>query len=151
MLCRYSPELIGKLSDLIQSVKAQGLAGVIVKRRDSRHEPRQRSGAWRKMRVNHGQELVIAGYTQSAHNFDAPIIGYYDQDKIIYAARTRNGFTPASRASLFKKMKPLEIRECPLTNLPEKTAGRWGAGLTAVKMTDFWWLKPVLVGQFEFV
>ena len=67
------------------------------------------------------------------------------------AARTRNGFTPASRVQLFKKLKPLEIDECPFANLPEKKAGRWGAGLTAAKMEECRWLKPVLVGQFEFV
>jgi len=48
-------------------------------------------------------------------------------------------------------MKPLEIAECPFANLPEKKAGRWGAGLTAAKMTECRWLKPQLVGQFEFV
>jgi len=36
---RYSPELEGNLADLIQSVKAQGLEGLIAKRRDSRYEP----------------------------------------------------------------------------------------------------------------
>ena len=69
----------------------------------------------------------------------------------MYAARTRNGFTPASRAELFKKLKPLEISECPFANLPEKKAGRWGAGLTAAKMAECRWLKPQLIGQFEFV
>ena len=44
----------------------------------------------------------------------------------MYAARTRNGFTPASRAELFKKIKPLEIRDCPFANLPEKKAGPVG-------------------------
>jgi len=34
------------------------------------------------------------------------VIGYYDGDKLMYVARTRNGFTPASRAELFKKIKP---------------------------------------------
>jgi ATP-dependent DNA ligase len=63
----------------------------------------------------------------------------------------RNGFTPASRVELFKKLKPLEIKECPFTSLPEKKAGRWGAGLTAAKMTECRWLKPVLVAQFEYV
>ena len=62
-----------------------------------------RSGSWQKMRVNHGQEFVIAGYTSSLKNFDALVIGYYDGGKLIYAARTRNGFTPASRMQLFKK------------------------------------------------
>jgi hypothetical protein len=37
---------------------------------------------------------------------------------------------------LFKKLKPLEIGECPFANLPEKKAGRWGAGLTAAKMEE---------------
>jgi hypothetical protein len=73
-------------------------------------------------------------------NFDALVIGYYDSDKLIYAARTRNGFTPASRAVLFKKLKPLETKECPFANLPEEKAGRWGAGLTAAKMPECRWL-----------
>ena len=60
---RYSPVLDGSLKDLIQSVKAQGLEGLVAKRRDSHYEPGMRSGAWQKMRVNQGQELVIAGYT----------------------------------------------------------------------------------------
>jgi len=71
--------------------------------------------------------------------------------KLMYATRTRNGFTPASRIELFKKLKPLEIEDCPFANLPEKKSGRWGVGLTAAKMADCQWLQPVLVGQFEFV
>jgi ATP-dependent DNA ligase len=79
------------------------------------------------------------------------VIGYYQDGKLMYAARTRNGFTPASRAELFKRVKPLEIAECPFANLPEKKAGRWGAGLTASKMVECRWLKPQLVAQFEYV
>jgi len=94
---------------------------------------------------------VIAGYTPSPKNFDALVIGYYEGPKLMYAARTRNGFTPASRTELFKKLKPLEIPGCPFANLPEKKAGRWGAGLTAAKMAECRWLKPQLIGQFEFV
>jgi bifunctional non-homologous end joining protein LigD len=41
--------------------------------------------------------------------------------------------------------------ECPFANLPEKKAGRWGVGLTATKMEGCRWLKPLLVGQVEFV
>jgi ATP-dependent DNA ligase len=139
---RYSPILQGRLNDLVHSVKAQRLEGLIAKRRDSKYEAGLRSGAWLKMRVNAGQEFVIGGYTPSLKNFDALVIGYYDGPKLIYAARTRNGFTPASRAQLFKKLKRLEIDECPFANLPEKKAGRWGAGLTAAKMEECRWLRP---------
>jgi ATP-dependent DNA ligase len=103
------------------------------------------------MRVNQGQEFVIAGYTPSLKNFDALITGYYEGDRLIYAAQTRSGFTPASRAELFRKIKPLEIKQCPFANLPERKAGRWGADLSAAKMAECRWLKPQLVAQFEFV
>jgi|SRR5215467_14355613 len=148
---RYSPELQASLPDLIHSVKAQGLEGLVGKRRSSKYEPGLRSGSWQKMRTNQGQEFVIAGYTPSQKNFDALVIGYYEGGKLMYAARTRNGFTPSSRAELFKKTKSLEIADCPFANLPEKKAGRWGAGLTASKMNECRWLKPSLVAQFEFV
>jgi bifunctional non-homologous end joining protein LigD len=147
---KYSSELHARLTDLIPAAKEQGVEGLIAKRRDSRYEPGERSGAWQKMRLNQGQEFVIGGYTPSPRNFDALIIGYYEGAELLYAARTRNGFSPASRAGLFRKVKPLEVKECPFSNLPEKKAGRWGAGLTAAKMVECRWLKPVLVGQFEF-
>jgi bifunctional non-homologous end joining protein LigD len=55
--------LDARLSDLVHSVKAQGLEGLVAKRRDSLYEPGERWGAWLKVRVNRGQEFVIAGYT----------------------------------------------------------------------------------------
>jgi bifunctional non-homologous end joining protein LigD len=148
---RYTGELKAGLRDLIHSVKAQGLEGLVAKRRNSKYEPGVRSGAWMKMRVNRGQEFVIAGYTIGTKTFDAVVIGYYEGDRLIYSARTRNGFTPATRNQLFKKFATLEIPACPFANLPEARSGRWGEGLTKAKMAQCRWLKPVLVGQFEFV
>jgi DNA ligase D-like protein (predicted ligase) len=147
---RYSPELKGRTADLIQSIRAQGLEGLVAKRRDSIYEPGGRSGVWRKMRINQGQEFVIGGYTVGGQTFDAVVYGYYDAQKLIYAARTRNGFTPALRADLMQRFRALETDKCPFDNLPEARTGRWGAGLTAAKMGDCRWLKPVLVGHFEF-
>jgi len=46
-----------------------------------------------KMRVNRGQEFVIGGYTRGPRTFDALIFGYYEGKKLMYVARTRNGFT----------------------------------------------------------
>jgi bifunctional non-homologous end joining protein LigD len=148
---RYSAPLDADLPVLIQSVKVHGFEGLVAKRCTSVYEPGLRTGAWRKMRVNRGQEFVIGGYTRSTKTFDALIFGYYEGDRLTYAARTRNGFTPVTRAQLFKKFKGLEIRDCPFVNLPEARSGRWGQGLTKAKMAECQWLKPVLVGQFEFL
>jgi DNA ligase D-like protein (predicted ligase) len=122
---RYSPILDASLKDLIASVKAQGLEGLVAKRRGSAYQPGERSGAWMKMRVNAGQEFVIGGYTLGGATFDALVFGYYDGDKLIYAARTRNGFTPKLRAELLKRFKPLETKECPFTNLRDSLRRKW--------------------------
>jgi DNA ligase D-like protein (predicted ligase) len=147
---RYSVELKASLADLIASVKAQGLEGLVAKRPSSLYEAGQRSGSWQKMRINRGQEFVIGGYTVSERNFDALIFGIYQNAGLQYIARTRNGFTPALRQKLFDSFRSLHTEKCPFVNLPEKRAGRWGQGLTIAKMKDCRWLKPKLVGQFEF-
>jgi bifunctional non-homologous end joining protein LigD len=148
---RQSPQLNAGLAEVIGAVRAQGLEGIVAKRLDSRYESGQRSGAWRKMRINRGQEFVIGGYSIGGKHFDALIFGYYQGDELMYAARTRNGFTPASREQLFRRFRGLATDVCPFVNLPQTSAGRWGQGLTAEKMEDCRWLKPELVGQFEFV
>jgi bifunctional non-homologous end joining protein LigD len=79
------------------------------------------------------------------------VFGYYDGPRLIYAARTRNGFTPSSREALFRKFEGLETAEFPFVNLSEARNGRWGECLTAEKMKDYVWLKPVLVAAFEFL
>jgi DNA ligase D-like protein (predicted ligase) len=147
---RYAPPLDAELPVLLESVKAQGLEGLVAKRLDSRYEPGRRSGAWQKMRVNRGQEFVVGGYTLGAP-FDALVFGYYDGGRLMYAGRTRNGFTRVGRHQIFKRFRGLEINECPFVNLPETKSGRWGVGLTAAKMRDCRWVKPVLVAQIEFL
>lgn len=62
-----------------------------------------------------------------------------------------SGHTPAVREQLHQHFRGLETQEYPFANLPEARAGRWGEGLTAAKMKNCRWLKPILVGQFEFV
>ena len=148
---RESSQLSASLPDLITAVEAHGFEGIVAKRLDSPYEAGRRSGAWLKMRVNQGQEFVIGGYTPGARNFDALIFGYYEGDKLLYAARTRNGFTPVARVQLYRRFRDLEVPECPFWNLPELRSGRWGQGLTAEKMKQCRWVKPVLVGQVEYL
>jgi hypothetical protein len=61
----------------------------------------------------------------------------------MYAGRTRNRFTPASRDQLIRKFALLEWEECPLANLSEARSGCRVEGLTAEKMKECRWL-PIL-------
>jgi ATP dependent DNA ligase C terminal region len=133
---RYSVALEASLPRLIRSAREQGFEGLVAKQRKSLYEAGKRTGAWQKMRINRGQEFVIGGYTLAPKNFDALIFGYYEGHRLVYVARTRNGFTPALRDELFRSFRGLRIEKCPFANLPEARSGRWGVGLTAEKMKE---------------
>jgi bifunctional non-homologous end joining protein LigD len=126
--------------DLLAAVREQGLEGIIGKRKDSVYQPGKRSGAWIKYRVNRGQEFVIGGYFPGPHGFDSLIVGYYDGEKLMYVARTRNGFVPASRRQVFSKLKHLVTPTCPFVNLPETRRSRFGEELNAEKMKKAVWV-----------
>ena len=146
----FSDSFPADAEKMISAVRAQGLEGIVAKQRNSLYEPGRRNGAWLKMRIGGGQEFVIGGYTPSPRNFDAILVGYFEQDKLMFASRVRNGFVPALRASVFRKFKGLESRKCPFANLPESSKGRWGEGLTAEDMEKCVWLKPKLVAAIEY-
>jgi DNA ligase D-like protein (predicted ligase) len=139
------------VENMLDAARAQSLEGVIAKKKDSRYEPGKRSGSWAKYRLNSGQELVIGGYIPGAHGLDSIIVGYYKGKDLIYVARVRNGFVPASRREVFTKLRPLIVPNCPFVNLPETHKGRWGDGLTAEDMSKCVWVRPELVARIEFL
>jgi DNA ligase D-like protein (predicted ligase) len=141
----------GPVDQFVSAVRRMGGEGVIAKRMSSRYEPEKRSGAWAKMRLNIGQEFVIGGFTPGSHGVDALVVGFYNGDSLMFAARVRAGLVPATRAELYAKLGPLIIEKCPFVNLPESKSGRWGQGLTAATMRGCVWVTPVLVANFEFL
>jgi DNA ligase D-like protein (predicted ligase) len=136
---------------ILQSAREQGLEGVIAKRKDSRYEAGKRSGVWAKFRINSGQELVVGGYVQGAHGVESIIVGYYRASELIYVARVRNGFVPATRRQVYGKLRPLVESTCPFVNLPETHKGRWGTGLTAEDMKKCVWVRPEIVARIEYL
>jgi bifunctional non-homologous end joining protein LigD len=140
----------GSAAQILKFVKQHGLEGVIAKRADSVYEPGKRSGLWMKSRINLGQEFVVGGYTPGTLGFDALIVGVYRGKDLMFAARVRAGFVPATRREVFAKIKAHKTPTCPFVNLPEQSEGRWGQGLTAEKMKGCVWLKPKVVVRIEF-
>jgi bifunctional non-homologous end joining protein LigD len=126
---RVSENIEGNAADLVRVVKEFGFGfeGIVAKRKDSCYESGKRSGAWCKYKVNQGQEFVIGGYTVG-NLFDALIVGYYEDAKLHYVAKVRNGFVPQLRRDVAKKFKGLETDVCPFANLPEKKRTRVDAG-----------------------
>jgi DNA ligase D-like protein (predicted ligase) len=148
---RISDYIEAGAGKLLAAVREQRLEGIVGKRADSIYEPGKRTGAWIKHRVNLGQEFVIGGYFPGPHGIDSLIVGYYDGDRLMYVARTRNGFVPASRRQVFSKLKHLVAPTCPFVSLPETRRSRFGEELSAEKMKKAVWLRPEAVAQIEFL
>src|SRR5947209_19374848 len=89
-------------------------------------------------------------YSKRRRGVDSILVYYEDRD-LIYAGRVRAGLTPASRRLLVPYFEELQIPRCPFCNLPERTEGHWGEGLTAAKIDICRWLDAFLVARIEFL
>jgi bifunctional non-homologous end joining protein LigD len=136
--------------EMVAAARAQGLEGVVAKRRSSVYEPGQRSGAWAKVRVHQGQELVVGGYVPGARHLDALLVGYHDEQGLKFVGKIRNGFVPETRRKLFEQLQALRTDTCPFVNLPEPRGARRGKALTAEEMKACQWVEPRLVVQVAF-
>jgi bifunctional non-homologous end joining protein LigD len=145
-----SEELPGTAAAVIKAVKKLRLEGVIAKRRDSVYEAGERSGGWRKIKLDLQQEFVIGGFRPNGQTVEALLVGYYEGRSLRFGAKVRAGFVPRLRRDLFAKLEPLVAATCPFADLPTGTS-RWGGGVTAEEMRELRWVKPQLVAQIRFV
>src|SRR5262249_52123818 len=113
---RYSGAIGGDAKTLLDEVKRRGLEGIVGKQRNSVYEPGHRSGAWIKLKCVHQQEFVIGGYTppQGARkHFGALLVGYYENQKLVFAGKVGTGFTAKLLSMLHKKLHSEERVDCP--------------------------------------
>lgn len=148
---RLSPLLVAPSGQVLDAVRKLGLEGVVGKRAGSVYEAGERSGAWIKQRTDRQQEFVIGGYVPGARGFDTLLVGVYEEGRLSFVAKVKDGFVPRVRSEIFPKLKKLETRDCPFVNLPEKKGARRGEAMTAEKMKECRWVKPRLVCQVAFV
>jgi ATP-dependent DNA ligase len=107
------------------------------------------SPTWGSSVTNHEllNREVIGGYTPD-NPFDALIVGYYEGERLLYAAKVRSGFVPQVRREVASRFKGLEIDTCSFANLPERKRTQWA--LTKEEMKNCVWLNPELVAHVEF-
>ena len=150
---RYSGAIGSDPKRLLEEVKRRGLEGIIGKQRNSVYEPGRRSGAWIKLKCVNEQEFVIGGYTppQGARkHFGAILVGYYDNNKLVFAGKVGTGFTAKSLSMLHKKFQKEGCPDCPFVDLPSKQNGQWVQGITPSIMKQMHWVNPKFVAEIEF-
>jgi bifunctional non-homologous end joining protein LigD len=150
---RISEGLQGSTADLLRVASEFGLEGLVAKRLSSVYESGRRSGAWVKVKLTRSQEFVIGGYTMPEGNrkyFGSLLVGYNSPEGLRFAGRVGTGFSEKLLASVDAQLQKLKRSTCPFINLPEKTKGRWGLGVTPAVMNRCQWVKPILVAQVKF-
>jgi bifunctional non-homologous end joining protein LigD len=146
-----SEPLSGTAARVIEAVSLVGLEGIVAKRKDSRYQSGERSGAWVKLKLDKQQEFVIGGYRPGPNGVDALLVGYYEGKQLRFGGKVRAGFTPHLRREVFESLTPLHIAECPFFDLPNSKTSHWGGGVTAEQMAEMTWVKPKLIAQIRFV
>jgi bifunctional non-homologous end joining protein LigD len=152
-LIRYSASLDENPGPLLKQAQKLGLEGLIGKRKESPYEPGQRSGAWIKLKLHSEQEFVIGGFTNpegTRQHFGALLLGFYQGNQLQFCGKVGTGFDDKLLANLKSRFDGLGSKSCPFVNLPEKRAGRYGAGVTVSEMKRCHWLEPKLVCQVKF-
>jgi bifunctional non-homologous end joining protein LigD len=109
---------------LLDATEAQGLEGIVAKRRESRYEPGRRTGAWIKIKHTRRQELVIAGWLpgegRRTDRIGALLMGVYeDGDRLRYAGRVGTGFTDRALEDLRDRLTPLRRDTSPFATAPK--------------------------------
>ena len=150
---RLSDELRGTKDELLRVAQEFGLEGLVAKKPNSVYESGRRSGAWVKFKITKAQEFVIGGYTLPEGGrkyFGSLLVGCQSPEGLVYAGRVGTGFSDKVLANLYAKFQNLKTASCSFVNLPEKSKGRWGLGITPAVMKRCQWLKPVLIAQVKF-
>ena len=114
--------------------------GIVSKRASSKYASGC-SGDWLKLKCIHEQEFVIGGFTlpsNGSHGVGALLLGYYDDDKLIYAGRTGTGFTQKSHRTMRDQLDDLRQSTNPFDHPPAE------AKRGAI------WVKPQMVAQINF-
>jgi DNA ligase D-like protein (predicted ligase) len=135
---RYTPHVNETGEAYFEQACRKGWEGVIAKRAAAPYRG-TRSTDWLKFKCGHGQELVIAGYTEpqgTRTGFGALLLGYHEDGDLRYAGRVGTGFDEQTLRELKARMDRLRRKTSPFADEVDDR------GVT--------WLTPELVGEIGF-
>lgn len=137
---RLTPHRNGDGEAYYRDACRRGWEGLIAKRADSPYSS-ARSRDWLKLKCEHGQELVVGGFTAprgSREQLGALLLGYYRDGELVYAGKVGTGFDRATLNELGQMLGALARDNSPFVD-PDDVPAR-GAR----------WVRPQLVVEVGF-
>lgn len=150
-IIRLSESFDASGTEFFSIAKQMGLEGIIAKRSDSLYYPGERSRDWLKIKTSNRQEVVIGGYTKNEGSnkpFSSLLVGVFEKGQFQYTGKIGTGFNNTLQQSLLKQFKPLEVKKCPFSVVPDiNKPSRFRPN--PPKATAIW-LKPKLVCEVSY-
>jgi bifunctional non-homologous end joining protein LigD len=136
------PIFDGDLHAAMETSRELGLEGVVAKRRTSTYQPGRRGGTWQKIKHDHVQEVVIAGWRPGNGRREGGVgsllLGINDGDQLRYVGRVGSGFNDHQLDEIQATLAPLARKTSPLVDVPREDA------------RDAHWVTPTLVGEVRY-
>jgi bifunctional non-homologous end joining protein LigD len=115
-----TPSVPGAGTELLETVRARRMEGVIAKRLDSPYLPGQRSRSWLKIKVQQSDEFVVGGWSPGAGRRDRHIGSLLlgtptDDGGLDYVGNVGTGFTEAELTRLEQRLAPIRRETSPFT------------------------------------
>ena len=137
------PAFLGGGAAVVEATRAQGLEGVVAKKRSATYAPGRRSDCWLKVKHVHRTSAVVAGWKPGeggrAGRLGSLLLGVHTERGLEFAGHVGTGFSAATLASLGKRLEPLRRDDPPFATAVPREHAR-----TAV------WVDPVLVAEVEY-
>jgi bifunctional non-homologous end joining protein LigD len=129
--------------DILAAVTANGLEGVVAKRRESSYQPGRRSSEWIKVKSFRTQEAVIGGWTdgrgEREGSLGALLLGLPTADGLRYIGKVGTGFSERARQALLEELRPRASPKSP-----------FDSPLPARETANSHFVKPELVGEVAY-
>jgi bifunctional non-homologous end joining protein LigD len=138
---RYSEHVAGNGAAFFAEACRVGLEGIISKLASQPHRS-GRSRDWVKTKCILRQEFVIGGFTEPEGRragIGALLIGYYEQQRLVFAGKVGTGFTDAVALDLRRRLDAIARSSPPFDPAPSGALGR-----------SAHWVAPLLVGEVMF-
>jgi bifunctional non-homologous end joining protein LigD len=137
------PAFKGGGRDVLDATRAQGLEGIVAKRRDSTYLPGRRNDCWTKVKHIRRTSAVVAGWKPGeggrAGRIGSLLLGVQGPDGLEYAGHVGTGFTGATLTMLGELLEPLRRKDSPfVTPVPRMYA------------KDAVWVEPQLVAEVDY-
>jgi bifunctional non-homologous end joining protein LigD len=129
--------------DILEAATANGLEGVVAKRRESPYRPGRRHPDWVKVKAFRTQEVVVGGWTEGRGeregSLGALLLGIPGDDGLRYVGKVGTGFNDRARRDLLAELEPLAVK-----------ASAFGSPLPARETSGAHFVRPTLVGEVTY-